>query len=453
MNKFIFSSIFAELAQSRGLRQSASNSFYNVADSVLFPLLILLVTPFFVSRLGLQAYGIWMLVLALAGLMGLFNVGLGDTIIRHVSLHRQGGTEAVESVVRTCFAHSMLLGSLLAVVLWLLAGILVDHAFRIEPVNRQLTIRAIQLGGTLLAMRTLESIPVSVLRAYERYDVAAKISMLIRIATVGLAVGIADLGGNVVHILAGTVVLTAVGFAAAACAARHVTGIGLLLPKLKGGMGSELLQFGLYSSVQGGASLLLIHADRLLISAMLGMSALAAYTICLQLAQQIHSLMVPAFAFLFPWVSARSQEGVTPAFRRLLRWAAIANVLGALLLAVPLYSWASEILRIWMGVEFSLHHSGLFRLLVVAFFILSLNTATYFVLMGLGKVKLVAMTSLCGTAVTLAVAFALIPWMGAPGAAVGRVVFALITGWIMTRYLFHLLGFTECLTSAKSPVS
>jgi hypothetical protein len=55
---------------SRNFRESAGNAFYSVAEYIAQPLSMLLAAPFLVHRLGLNQYGIWMLVSAILGSMG-----------------------------------------------------------------------------------------------------------------------------------------------------------------------------------------------------------------------------------------------------------------------------------------------------------------------------------------------------------------------------------------------
>ncbi len=78
----------ATLRQSQVFRGSATNATYSVAEYVAQPLLMIAAAPFLVHRLGLDLYGIWMLVSAIAGTVGIFGLGLSDATMKYVSAYR-----------------------------------------------------------------------------------------------------------------------------------------------------------------------------------------------------------------------------------------------------------------------------------------------------------------------------------------------------------------------------
>ena len=71
--------------RSEEFRRSLRNASWSILDYLVLPLLLLLVTPFLVFKLGIGRYGVWMLVNALTGTRGVFNLGTGDATIKYVS--------------------------------------------------------------------------------------------------------------------------------------------------------------------------------------------------------------------------------------------------------------------------------------------------------------------------------------------------------------------------------
>ena len=138
--------------------------------------------------MGLEQFGVWMLVLALTGSLAVFNFGLGDTTIKFISQHRGGNS--LEGVARTFrrienLTLGSLLGILAAAVIVFAAPVLARTAFSAHSPGALLAdVLAIKLGGVILALRSLESILANTLRAFEDYAGASFVSVAVKIGIV-----------------------------------------------------------------------------------------------------------------------------------------------------------------------------------------------------------------------------------------------------------------------------
>lgn len=74
--------------RSTDFRRSSLNAAYSTADYLILPILWLIATPIFVSHLGFEQYGIWMLVNTFLGFSGIMAFGLSDATIKFVSKYR-----------------------------------------------------------------------------------------------------------------------------------------------------------------------------------------------------------------------------------------------------------------------------------------------------------------------------------------------------------------------------
>jgi len=406
--------------------RSARNAAYSAADYLLAPSLMILATPFLVSRLGLDRYGIWMLANALVGTVAVVPMGLGDATVKFVSSYRgRGGAHGggVVRVVRSTLTVSTLLGVLVATVVITSAPWLAGAVFKIASQDHALTIRAIQLAGVGLAIRSVDSVFLSTLRGYERYDLAASVAMAVRIATVGGAVALVAAGYGLVEILLNTLAVTLVGTVAQVILSRRLVAGLTLWPLLDRAALREVFGFGMYSWVQGLGGMIFGQADLLLIGAILGSTQLAYYAVCVQLAQQIHGLPAATFSFLFPLISSRYENSGRAGLRKLFRRYVTLNVVFAAVLAAPLILWGRPILTLWMGAEFASHASVLLAILGAAYALLSMNVVPHNTLLGLGQVRFVSIANLAGGALSLIGVAALLPVIGLNGAGVGRLLY------------------------------
>jgi len=393
-------------------------------EYVAQPVLMILSAPYLLERLGLDRYGIWMLVSSFAGTFGIFQIGLGDATIKYVSTYKgRNDTEGVSRIISGTLALSGLLGALPAVALFLAAPFLVHHVFRIEAANYAEAIRAIQIGGLILWIQGIYQVFSSTLKAWEEYGPPTRISVVMKTVTIVAAVCLTALGHGVVDIMLVTAGVTLVATYLQAAAVQRTLGLISLWPRIDRRAWQEVLRFGAYSWIQNAASVAFGQADRLLIAMMLGTASLAYYTLCLQVTQQIHGLVSASFSFLFPHISAKFEAGNRAGVRKAFRLATLVNVGLSLLLTAPLVLFGGKFLTIWMGRNFAANATHILILLAVGFFALSLNVVPHFTLLGLGKVRFLSITNLVGGAASLLGAALLIPSFGLIGAATGRLFY------------------------------
>jgi O-antigen/teichoic acid export membrane protein len=72
-------------AERAGGRRLVSGIFWNGLGRGLPLLLALVITPFLVAALGVERWGLFTLALALIGIFGVFDLGLGMALTRGVS--------------------------------------------------------------------------------------------------------------------------------------------------------------------------------------------------------------------------------------------------------------------------------------------------------------------------------------------------------------------------------
>lgn len=431
------------LRRSRIFHGSLSNSAYSLMEYIAQPALMLVSAPFLVGRLGLDRYGIWMLVASFTGTVGIFQIGLGDATIKYVSAYKgRNDSAGVSRILSGTLALSGLLGALAAVVLLAGAPFLVHHVFRIEAANYTEAIRAIQIGGLILWIQGIFQVFANALKAYEEYGPPARISVFVKSATIAGAVCLVALGYGVVAILLLAAGVMLAGTYLQAAAARRVLEVSSLWPRFDRQAWREVLGFGVYSWIQNAAGVAFGQADRLLIAMMLGTAPLTYYTLCLQVAQQIHGLAGAAFGFLFPHISAKHEAGNRRGVRSAFRLAVLVNVGLSLALTAPVILFARKLLTVWMGADFAAHSYKALIILGVGFCALSLNVVPHFTLLGLGQVRFLSVSNLAGGFVALVGAALLIPPLGLIGAAAGRLLYGPVT-WVNYWKVFRSLSSHE----------
>jgi O-antigen/teichoic acid export membrane protein len=412
------------LRSSRNFRGSAANAFYSIAEYIAQPISMLLAAPFLVHKLGLQQYGIWMLVSAILGSIGILSTGFGDATVKYVSTYRgQNNQAGVERTIRATLTINTLLGGLFGLIVWMAAPYSVHHIFKIEPEFYIASIWAIRISAIILVVRSVESVFVSTLRAFECYGPPVKLNVFLRSIVVVSAVVIAAAGRGVVAIMLATLGWSALIVVFQAIAARRVSGALNPLPTLRRDALTEVFAFGCFSWLQALAGVAFTYADRFLVAAMLGTAPVAIYVLCVQVAQPIHGLASAAFNFVFPHISSRHEAGDIHGPRRVFRLAFLSNIALSLALALPLILFGRPLLTLWIGAEFAKQGSMILGILAISYAILAINVVPHYALLAIGQVRFVSLVNIFGGILSLIAVSALIPTRGLTGAALGRLLY------------------------------
>ncbi|HEU5406767.1 MAG TPA: oligosaccharide flippase family protein, partial [Nitrospira sp.] len=343
---------------------------------------MVLSAPFLMFRLGADQYGVWMLASAVGGTLGVFHAGLGEATIKYVSSYKgRNDLHGVARVVSGTIALGTILGTIAAAVVVLSSSFLVHRVFKIDPSFHNAAVNAIRIAAVLLWLQSIYQVLSSTLKGLELYGPPARVSVLMRSFVIVAAVALAAGGLGVDSIMVATVVATAIG----------VVWLGVIVHRLMKGHRlrisinratfREVFGFGVYSWLQNTAAVIFSQADKFLIATMLGAAPVAYYTLCVQLAQQVHALPSAGFNFLFPHISKTYEGANLRKVRRSYRLAVPVNVVVAVCLALPLIVFGRRILTIWMGQSFSTQAYPVLAILAAAFALLSVNIVPYFTLL------------------------------------------------------------------------
>jgi O-antigen/teichoic acid export membrane protein len=413
------------LRNSRDFRESTGNALYSIAEYMAQPLSMIVAAPFLVHKLGLPQYGVWMLVSTILGSMGILSTGFGDATVKYVSAYRgQNNAAGVERTVRATLAINALLGTLFGSLVWVAAPYAVEHLFEIESSLHIASLQAIRISAIILAVRSVESVFVSTLRAFERYGPPVKLNVFLRAIVVVSAVVLAAIGRGVVAIMITTLFWSALIVVLQAIAARRVVGPFIPLPTFKKEALAEVFSFGCYSWLQALAGVVFTYADRFLVAALVGTAPLAIYVLCVQATQPIHGLAAAAFNFVFPHISSRHEAGEVHGPRRLFWMASLISLLLSVTLALPLVLFGKPLLTIWMGKQFADQGHVVLALLAVAYALMALNVVPHYALLAFGRVRFIAGLNFASGVLLALLMFELVPPFGLKGAALGRIAYS-----------------------------
>lgn len=410
------------------MRAHLSNATYGVLDYVAYPVGMLVAAPTLLHHLGAPQYGVWIVCTAVVSTGGIIASGFGDANIQYVATQRErGNLSAVARAVRSMLAINLLLGILMAAIGLATASVLARNVVPNGDVLYRACVSSLRIASAAMVARAIESVCISTQRAFERYGDAVRTSIFIRIFTIFIAIVVIWRGLGVVSIMFWTIVLMIIGTALQLLQLRRLLEGSSLMPMLDRETYEALFGFGIFSWLQAVSGVVFNQADRLILGASVGATAVTSYTLCVQMAQPIYGIAAAGLHFLFPYLARRKQAASAEHMRRTVAVATMANVSFVLCAAVGELLLGRFVLRAWVGEEIALSSEPLLAPVISGFALLGIGVTGYYAMLAFGRVRLVTILNLAGGAGMLLLMICLLPRMGVMGVAMARIAYGGLT--------------------------
>ena len=403
----------------------ASNAMANLLGALVPSLVALGTVPLVVRGLGDASYGVYSLVTAIVGYFAVIDINVTAGSVKFISgfSARKEHTRIGETVFFGIMVYA-LLGVVGALGLYGGAHFFVTDVFSVPAALAAEATATLELAALGFFLGQLQNYLQSVPQALMRYDVSSRLEMLFGAAVPLLTVLVLFKGYGLFE-----VVLVRVAASAVHCLVlwrairRLLPGLALRWPSRETRRG--LLGFSAWSVLSRFASLSYAHADKLIIGALAGVTALAYFTVAATLANRVLGLTYRLAGVLFPAASALSANGELARLDRLYlkatRYVVFLNAAMLVLVAV----FAHQILLYWMNAEFARHGAIVLAVMAASQFVDSLTSLPSLVNDGMGHPRVSGVF-----AVVRACAGVLIVWLGVArwgidGAAWGHLAAAL----------------------------
>lgn len=413
---------------------------WSILDYGAVPIGMIVSTPILTQQLGLDRFGVLVLVTALIAFSAVFNFGFGDTALKFVSQYMQANERphalgVVQTIVSLALASGLVVAASFVAAAQSVAGWL-----GVSTVSGALD--ALLLTGVLMALKMIESVYIASLRGCDRYDLAGRVTVIAKLTTIALQTSLAVNGYGLPGMMWVSIAVSTISIMLLFLSLSRV--LGFTFPKYSNSAFAEIREFSGWSWMQGIAGLVYANIDRIVISAMLGPTALGIYGISIQLAQNIHYALSAAAHFLFPMISrfgsdnsiARSgevREIFVSASRKLSVISVVLGTVGAV--------FSYEILDVWIGADIAQQGSLVLSLLCISYSWFAANSiVSYYTLNGLGMVHIQAGVSVTGGLIMGATSLLLIPIFGLIGAGAARIPDSLFRLGVRTYIARRVIG-------------
>ena len=422
-----------------GPRESApaARALWGTLDAAANPLSLLVMLAGLVRTLGAADYGVLAIALAASGITMAVNPALAITTTKFVSeLGGQKGSErqTVAGVVTAALTAVMLIDFALigCTALWR------------EPLSNWVFGESIHFHGKatvlLLAMmavgiQQIDAVMGAAIRGLERFRRQALIEVGMRVALAAVVTIVAWRTGSVPAILAAQSVVYGVFMLLRVFSLRALLPQRRLLVSSSRHQIFSLLRYGSWMWLSAIAGATYTSGDRIIVGRVLGAAAAGEYSIYVQLTQIIHFVPSSLFAFSLPAFSRLSTgDAAHVEIGRADRSYFLGICASALGLTFALIACWPYVLRIFVATNLPAGGPSIAVLLLAAnFLLLSVTAVPYYLLLALGKSRLVSLTTSGWMCVSLLLMVVLIPRYGLAGAAAARLAYGLGTVSFIAR--------------------
>jgi O-antigen/teichoic acid export membrane protein len=396
----------------------ARNVGLNFVSQLWFAVLSVVTTPYIVRTLGVDTYGLYVIVSTVLGYFSFLDLGLGAAVTKYVAeYHAAGDGRAVNRVLQSALGAYLVLGGAGAIVIAATTTLLVDHVLNVDPTD----VGVAHVAFYIAALGFLVNLPAQTFSvvpgALQRFDVVVLRTIVFGTASVVGTVGVLALGYGLREVLLVNLAITVATAVSFYLKTRALLPEASFWPRLHRPELRMLMGFGLLKASQRISTLLVFQLDRLVVGAFAPIAAVAYYVVPLSLTQRILKLAGNVGVAVFPAASALSGQDDTRRIEELYLRAMKLTVLIALPTSSMMFIYSHEIMRYWLSPLFEAKSSLVLMVLSIANLLFAFTTVPAVTLDATGRIRVATLFGFSAAATNLVFVFVLVPTIGFQGAA------------------------------------
>jgi O-antigen/teichoic acid export membrane protein len=417
------------------------NALYNTAAAFLPIIVALISTPFILSRLGNEAFGLYLVALSVAGFAGLLDLGLGTASIKFVSEYRaRGDSKALSDVVNTLLLTRLPQALAVACLGYLSAPFICRRVLVVSPKMLPEAVFVVSMSVVTLSVGLIGGSLAALPRALHRFDVASRVSTLHGLSLTACTVGVLTLGYGLREIVLVELLLGVLSLTVSAVVARRI--LPEWRPELRFVRRSlgQLLHFGSLTTLNALAGFVFLHANRILINRSLGIATVPFFAIPWSLSSRVTQLTSSLTEAITPVASALSADKAASHLRALYERSLGLTAIVATTILVPMSVGAPDLLALWLGPAFGERGGSVLRILALTAVVQSLSAAPYFLLTGIGQPAAANAPPLVAAILNIVFAAVLLPAYGLNGVALAILIGIAVQTLMLIRSVEGSIG-------------
>jgi O-antigen/teichoic acid export membrane protein len=434
---------------------TARNVIWNFGGFLISLSITFVTIPIFISLLGEDDYGLFVLFQSIMASFNLIGLGFGPATVKYVSESiGQEDYSKANRFINTTLCFNLFIGVVGAIVIAVLAGPIAQNIFKI-PIESQMVFRKcffwVAVGWFVSQIRiTLSGVPA----AFQNFKIVAIGTSLSTGLLAILGLGVLYAGGNLVNLIQANVAaltISVIGWWFFVC---------YVFPQLKirinidWSLFKKTITYGAWQTLAGFGGMMYHWVDRVIVGIFLPPAAIGYYNVPVTICSGAHAGLGQIGAVFLPLVShLQGRNDKAMIYKYFVNGTWVMGVLSAACY-IPLALFSKSFLSLWVGFEFAAKSSDLFLIIIFAYMVLSTSVIRYNLMAGIGKPNWIALGTILSGTIGLLLMIILIPKFGLMGA--GWSYFACLFSGTVTTILvkkkyFYQNSWIEILYATYGP--
>jgi len=358
------------------------DSFFGGLDAILGPILMLLVTPIFISALGLKGYAIWVLVNSITAFLAIFNFGSSEVVTKFVSSNLFNGTA---KKIKETFSTVFFIQTIVLFLIYLLFLIGNELIFPlISSENSEIVVEVLFIAIPIFFIKQSEELLYAFLKGYEQFGQVLIMSSISKILFFSAQVYIALKTRSIADVFYAALAVSTVIFFLQSFYLKKIHSNSFSYFSISLARGKEIFSFFGWSGLSGIVYLVRSQSDKWLVSLFLGLETFGLYSLGVMIFNQIHRFLGSTVYWVFPEVSKNSSNKklLISRYWTLIIFISITSLLISLFLGN-----AGFLFEAWLGNETYRQSLNFINIFLIILPVYTLNIVSELYLLGLGLVK------------------------------------------------------------------
>jgi O-antigen/teichoic acid export membrane protein len=408
---------------------------YNFLGFIVSACYLIVLIPVLVHFIGIEQFGLWSLMVALTGFLGLADLGMGMSFVKFIAEH---ATRNDYGKMNAVIQHGLIFYLVVAAVVFVTGYLLFPALASLlnipgEKLDLAHTVMVLALTG--FGVTGLSHVFGSVLSALQRMDAYNLLVIGMLVAKFIAIYSVLAAGYGLPGMMAADLAVTVFTFIPLIVVTRRVFPMmSLRMGSFDGALMKQLLAFGSQLQLARLGEMVQLQFDKILLTRYIGLTAVSLYDFGSRPLVRLRALPLTVIQSLVPAVSALDADEnparIRAAFLRATRY--------LIVVALPLFTfltvYAHEIIQVWLGVQHE-WAAVTMQIFGIAYFVNVVGSVLGFVSHGKGEPKYQMQAMLIQGSLNIFLSVVLLLLFGYFGAVTGTAI-SMIVGTTVFVYRY-----------------
>jgi O-antigen/teichoic acid export membrane protein len=415
----------------------------NYGIQIWIVILSFIMMPVIIYFIGVEEYGIYLLVTALTGYFGLLDLGMGKSLVKFIAeYYVKKDKQKVNEVVNTVFFIYLMVGIIAATGVFIVGTFFIGVFELGADLSLKARILAYLLAATFLfefCMATFRK----TLAGLQRFDSLAKVTFVMSLVNIAVTIVVLLLGYGIVELIFYTICFGLMRHIIIAILVRkQLPYLTIKLSYLNRDMFRTLFSLSLLLLFFSFFLRIIYYTDTLVIGFFLGAVMITIYAAAWKIYQipgRAIKIILDAMTPVASELDAlKKEKALQLLFLRVIKY----SLALLFLLGIPTLLMSKEILKYWIGWagdDFALYHL-VTNILILSLFFDFFNQVSFQILTGMNKIKFFIGCYSIVALFNLVLSIILVQRIGLEGVAWGTAIPFIIMAPFFMWYSFKTIG-------------